>query len=78
MILSGDLGIFSKEWAGWIIRRGLLISPEDFEATPADVRSLPFMRMQIAAYQADARMAREPQIEEQPSPESWDWQELVG
>jgi len=30
----GDLGCFDPAWAGWRLSRGLLISPEGWEATP--------------------------------------------
>jgi hypothetical protein len=51
-------------WKGWRIMRGVLVSPEGWEATPGDVLALPFMRQQIAILQADARAWRA--VDEQP------------
>jgi hypothetical protein len=55
MILEGDLGCFDPAWRGWCLRDGKLISPENWEATPGDVMSLPLLRAQIATYQAKER-----------------------
>lgn len=73
LILRADLGALSSDWAGWTIRKGLLVSPEGFEVSAADVRSYPFMRMQISTYQTENRKLREaaPQLEDQPDPATW-------
>ncbi len=46
------------------------------EVRLSDVRAVPFMKMQINAYQLDSR--REARIEDQPLPDSWDLNELLG
>jgi len=55
MTLSGNLGCLDREWRGWVLRGGKLISPAGWEATPQDVLSLPFLRAQLAAYHARKR-----------------------
>ena len=66
MILAGDLGAFDPAWRGWAFRDGKLISPDNWEASPGDVLSLPLMRAQINAYQAKERQVQA--MEEQPLP----------
>lgn len=80
LILRGDLGALDTAWAGWLVRRGKLLSPEGYEAIPGDVRALPFMRMQIQTYQLEFRRMTDPQMEDQPLPESWspELKELLG
>ena len=58
MILSGDLGIFDPPWRGWVLRRGNLISPEGWQATPGDVLSIQLVQGQLAAYRAENRALR--------------------
>ena len=80
MILSGDLGVFDSEWRGWIVRKGVLISPEGWEITVNDVLASPLLRAQLAAYQTELRNMRaeaDDGMEEQPMPDSWDVQ-IVG
>ena len=57
-LLSGDLGFFDSLWAGWILRRGELISPENWIITRNDVLAVPLMRSQIAIYQSENRYLR--------------------
>lgn len=73
MIVKGDLGVFDKEWSGWVIRRGMIYSPEGVEATTGDIMALQFMRQQIAIYQAENRKLREAGtlMDEQPVPQEW-------
>jgi len=85
LLLSGDLGMFDPEWSGWILRRGCLISPEGWEIRMADVLASRLHEAQLAAYHAESRrlkaeleQARCPIKDEQPTPESWDLQNLVG
>lgn len=76
MLLSGDLGILDKEWRGWVIRRGVLISPEGWDAKPGEVLALPLMRAQIHSYQLESRKRRRvddawAEKEQQPLPTAW-------
>lgn len=81
MLLSGDLGVFDPEWEGWAVRDGLLRSPEGFECTMSDVRSLPFVRLQVATHRTEnVRLRAEndelkqqayPTMEDQPAPDDW-------
>lgn len=68
MLLAGDLGAFDPAWRGWTFRDGKLVSPEGYEASPGDVRSIPLMRAQIGAYQAKERQIQA--MDEQPLPGS--------
>lgn len=71
LMLTGDLGSLDPQWAGWILRNGNIYSPEGLEVSIGDVRSVPFLRMQLATYQTENRKLREPKIEEQPAPSEW-------
>lgn len=73
LLLAGDLGCFSPEWRGWVVRGDELISPEGWCITMADVRATPLQRAQIALYQAEnrqlrAELERQDIPEEQPEP----------
>lgn len=59
LMLAGDLGCFDREWRGWVIRRGELVSPEGWCITMSDVRATPLQRSLIAVYQAENRRLRE-------------------
>jgi hypothetical protein len=69
MLLCSDLGCWDHEWSGWIVRRGALVSPEGWEITVNLIMSLPLLRAQIAAYQAEQRKFQS--IPEQPLPAEW-------
>src|SRR6185312_1983157 len=49
MLLLGDLGILDPAWAGWVLRRGLLCSPENWTCTPGDVRAMQLKEAQVQA-----------------------------
>jgi hypothetical protein len=70
MILEGDLGVFDPAWGGWTLRSGELLSPEGWGATPGEILSIPLMRLQIASYQLDQRIAKAEleALVEQPAP----------
>lgn len=51
--LAADLGELEREWRGWALRAGELVSPEGWRFTPPDVRCIPFMRGQIQALQIE-------------------------
>lgn len=78
--LNGDLGYFDPAWSGWILRRGKLISPEGWDATPGQVLATRLHEIQLAAWRTENRHLRE-LVEylqngglikdEQPTPESW-------
>lgn len=85
MVLAGDLGLFDRDWTGWIIREGKLISPEGWEATPGNVLATRLHAAQLAVYQAENRRLKAElaeaavnKLEEQPRPEDWDVQILAG
>ena len=78
MILRGDLGAFSRDWRGWIIRGGELVSPEGWCITMSDVRATPLQRQQIAIYQAEnrglkAELEARQYDQDQPLPSQWGW-----
>ena len=64
MILSADLSCFDPAFRGWRLREGHLISPEGWQVTAGDVLSIPLLRAQVSAYQAEQRRVNA--MEEQP------------
>lgn len=85
LILAGDLGCFAAEWSGWTIRDANLISPERWEISVNDVLAIRLMNAQLASYKAEVRRLKDElieaqvrQLEEQPTPEQWDVEILVG
>lgn len=77
MILSGDLGHLDPAWSGWKVRRGKLISPENWIATPGDVLSIQLTQAQLSAYRIENRVLKEALAEmdipdEQPLPGQWE------
>lgn len=72
MILSGDLGIFDPAWAGWIVRRGKLVSPENWISTPGEVRATQMVEAQLQALRHEVKRLRyaleDAQFQEQPLP----------
>lgn len=78
-LLAMDLGAFSVRWKGWKLKRGILVSPEGWEATPGDVLSIQLTQMQLGDYRRENQHLRERMSayeipEEQPLPDQWDWQ----
>lgn len=75
-LLSGDLGAFDSTWAGWIIRKGELVSPESLCHTPGDVRAIPFELAARRALEGRIREleagTQEPALIEQPTPDEWE------
>lgn len=55
LCVHGELEPISRTWSGWILRGKHLVSPEGWEFTPGEIRSIPFMHAQVAAYQARQR-----------------------
>ena len=47
-LLAGDLSAFGREWRGWTIRDGKIVSPEGWAYTPGEVLSLTLLRAQVA------------------------------
>lgn len=81
MVLAADLGMLDRAWRGWTIRKGLLISPEGWEASPGHVRSLQMMGMTLGTYRRENAalksavkelQAEWDAFEEQPSPANWE------
>jgi len=80
MLILGDLGCFDPAWAGWRLSRGLLISPEGWEATPGHVRAMKMMHATLGTYRRENEslkaalrtLAEErARFEDQPRPEQW-------
>lgn len=73
MLLAGDLGCLDSEWAGWVVRKGALISPEGWEIKVNDVMAVPLVRAQLEAYKTEER-----KLLALPSqPEASEWPEWV-
>lgn len=55
LCVEGELGAIARQWDGWSIRGKTLVSPEGWAFTPGEIRSIPFMHAQVAAYQQRQR-----------------------
>ena len=55
LLRDGDLGVISPEWRGWLIRRGELISPENWCFSPGEVVAIPSLYGLIRALERDLR-----------------------
>lgn len=53
MLLCGDLGCLDPAWSGWVLRKGQLISPEGWIATPGHVRSLQMLQATLGTYRRE-------------------------
>jgi hypothetical protein len=56
---GGEIGTVDLKWAGWRLHNGVLISEDGSSFTPGDVRSIPWLRMQIESYKRDQRSVRQ-------------------
>lgn len=78
LLLSGDLGCLDSGWAGWVVRKGVLCSPEGWEITVNDVLAIPLVRAQLEAYKTVERqilaLPQQPEITEWPE---WVFKELA-
>jgi len=81
LAIQGDLGYFDPDWSGWVIRRGVLISPEGWEAKPGHILAMRFHTAQVQAYRLENKALRSelarlngtaPWLDEQPLPDQWD------
>jgi hypothetical protein len=70
LLLTGDLKCLDPAWSGWVVRKGVLISPEGWEITMNDVLAVPLLRAQIEAYKSVERqllaLPAQPEISEWP------------
>lgn len=82
MLLTGDLGMLHPDWAGWTLKRGLLCSPEGWEATPGHVRGLQMINATLAAYRSENASlksavrhleAERDKFDDQPLPSQWEF-----
>jgi hypothetical protein len=80
MLLSGDLSCLDPAWSGWRLSRGLLVSPEGWEATPGHVRAMKMMNATLGTYRRENESlkaavrhleAQASGFENQPEPGSW-------
>lgn len=85
-LLTGDLGFLDPAWAGWTIREGLLVSPENWRLTMGDVLASRLHEAQLAAWRREVSMMKARVLEletkgygeDQPTPDSWDVQIING
>ena len=56
-LLDGELDAIDPAFSGWIIRRGELVSPENWCFTPGEVRSIPLLQTLAALCTARARVS---------------------
>jgi hypothetical protein len=80
-----DLGFLDPDWRGWKLRRGNLISPEGWEMTMGDVLAsrlheaqLACWRLEVSKMRTQLTEAERQGYEDQPTPDCWDVQILVG
>lgn len=59
-LLNGELDAIDAAWSGWIIRRGELVSPENWCFRPGEVRSIPLMHAGLAAHRSAMAATRWP------------------
>lgn len=68
-------------WAGWHIAKGLLWSPEGWDATPGHVRAMKMMNRTLAVYRRENEElkaavrhleAERDKFEDQPLPTQWE------
>jgi hypothetical protein len=48
-----DIGSLSEPWFGWVLRKGLLVSPEGTGVTPGQVRAIPIQLQLIRALERE-------------------------
>lgn len=82
---QGDLGFLDPAWRGWVLRGGHLISPEGWEISMSDVLASRLHEAQLAAWRLEVRKLRAElanaelaRLEEQPTPDQWEVEMLVG
>lgn len=54
-----DIGTLSEPWLGWVLRKGLLVSPEGTAVTPAQIRALPIYLQLIRALELERATPRQ-------------------
>lgn len=81
MLLTGDLGMLDPAWAGWHITKGLLWSPEGWDATPGHVRAMKMMNRTLGVYRRENESlkaavryleAQASGFVDQPLPQNWE------
>lgn len=72
VMLAADLGGWDEAWRGWRLAGGKLVSPEGIEATPGEVRGIPFTLSALRTYQVEIQKMREEveALDEQPQPDT--------
>jgi transcriptional regulator with XRE-family HTH domain len=82
LLLCGDLGSLDPAWSGWVIRQGLLCSPENWTCTPGHVRAMQLHHAQVRELrranlllraELDALEGKAPWLDEQPTPDQWEF-----
>ena len=75
---QGDLGFLDPAWRGWVLRKGHLISPEDWQISMSAVLACRLHEIQLAAWRHEVRRLKDQlanaelnRLEEQPRIEDW-------
>src|SRR5580698_10297911 len=74
VLVAGDLVAFDKEWSGWTLRDGFLISPEGWRVGSGEVLAIRILRQQLAVYEVELKRLQTEAIssvQEQPLPDAW-------
>lgn len=83
--VTSDLSFLDAAWKGWQLKEGHLVSPEGWTMSMSDVLASRLHEAQLAAWRVEVRKLKEQladaelnRLEEQPTPDQWDVQILVG
>lgn len=57
-LLRGELAAIDAAFAGWIIRRGELVSPDGWCFAPGEIATIPLLYGQVNLWRAEALAAR--------------------
>ena len=55
MAVEGQLAPIGNAWRGWMLRGKHLVSPEGWEFTAGEIRSIPLLHAQVRIYQGRER-----------------------
>lgn len=65
LLVQGDLGAFSSEWAGWTVADGNLWTPDGVRISPGEVAAVPARQAQLAEFERAQRWMIESALQDQ-------------
>lgn len=57
-MMTGDLGYLDPAWRGWVLRKGCLCSPENWEITMSDVLASRLHEAQLREWRLQVRLMK--------------------